>query len=79
MKKLNDTQKARLVRIVARYALYAVSVASVALILSGIFSSTHITVNWVKLLIGGAVLYIVDYTCSWLFRKPVVKKENTDK
>lgn len=79
--KLNDTQKARLVRHIVRYFLYAVVIGSVALILSGVFSSTQITltVNWVKCLIGGALLYAVNFTCDWVFRRrPTDKKDNTN-
>lgn len=63
--KLNNN----VVKTIVTYVLFAVVVASIALIISGIFDTHYISVNWVKLLIGGAVLYAIEYTCGWLFPK----------
>lgn len=73
MKNLN---KATVIGLITKYTMYCVAVGAVALILSGVFESTHITVNWVKLLTGSALLYAVEFTCSWVFKKCSVKKED---
>ena len=73
MKNLN---KATVIGIIVKYTMYCVAVGAVALILSGVFESSHITVNWVKLLAGSALLYAVEFTCSWLFKQCSVKKED---
>ena len=73
MKHLNNN----VVRTLVTYALYAVVIASIALIVSGLFESATITVDWVRLLIGGAILYAVGHTCDRFFSKKIVKKDNT--
>ena len=64
------------VGLIVKYALYCVVVGAIAIILSGIFNSTVITVNWVKLLIGGALLYAVEFTCSWALKSNHSKKDD---
>ena len=69
----------KVAKIIVTYVLYAIVIGGIALIISGFCNSAYITVNWVKLLIGGAILLAVFATCDWLFpKKTAMKKENRD-
>lgn len=71
--------KQRLAKIVTNYLLYVGAVASIALAISGVVESTHITVDWVKLLIGLALLKAIDNTADWLYTKrEILKRERTN-
>lgn len=68
--------KTQMVKLVAKYLLYAGAIASIALVISGVFESSYITINWVKCLIGVALLIAIDFTHNWLNPKKCCRKDD---